>query len=99
MTNVKSLFITILISLALGGLMISGMATAAKTESGDQIVRRACTSCHTLQRVRKNLGKRPGDWWERYVSLMQQRGAKISNEERKVLVKFLSEKLAGDTLD
>lgn len=62
------------------------------------LVNERCTTCHTLSRVRQHIGKNDLAAWERYVTGMQQKGARIDDQEREIISQFLASLQSGTDL-
>jgi len=65
----------------------SGSETTAI--NGKTLLETRCTACHSLDQVVNQTGT--ADEWKSVVDSMIQRGAKLSNDEATVLVKYLAE--------
>ncbi len=53
------------------------------------IINSNCKKCHSLKRVYNNKG-RDANWWAETVSRMQNYGANLSEEEKDLIIKYLS---------
>ena len=60
--------------------------------NGEALLNDRCTKCHSLDRV-TSAKKSAGDW-EKSVSRMVGKGAKLTSEEQKVLVDYLAKTYA-----
>lgn len=76
-----------LISVALL-LIISGCTDSKNTIDPDALLESRCGACHTTDYA-KNARKSKSDW-EETVTRMMAKGAKLSPEEKKSLVKHLA---------
>jgi len=65
---------------------------AADEEEGKRIMERRCSVCHTLTRVYEAEKDREG--WEYYVERMIRMGARVTSEEKPVLIDYLTEKFS-----
>lgn len=55
----------------------------------EALLRQRCSSCHNLNRVTNKTWSQ--QQWEQNISDMIRRGARLNDEEREALVKFLAE--------
>lgn len=62
-------------------------APAGETNA-EKLLETRCTLCHTLERVAKEKADRSG--WEKIVERMKGHGAKLDDDEREVLVDYLT---------
>jgi len=69
-------------------------ATTAPTDGGDgeALLNDRCTKCHNLTRVMN--AKKTAEEWEKTVTRMVSKGAKLTNEEQQVLVDYLAKTYA-----
>ncbi|RMG61195.1 MAG: hypothetical protein D6713_00875 [Deltaproteobacteria bacterium] len=63
-------------------------AEAPAVPQGKLLVERVCTACHTLDRVNKAKKDRAG--WESTVDRMIKMGAQVTEEQKQVIVDYLS---------
>jgi hypothetical protein len=72
------------------GAQPSPAAPVGETESapGEALVEKQCATCHTLKRVEAANLDRAG--WERTVDLMIDKGARLNEAERKIVIDYLS---------
>jgi len=61
------------------------------------ILNSKCTRCHYLTRVCQELGKKTKRSWKRTINNMIRYGAKLSGEERDILLDCLGNAAPGDT--
>jgi hypothetical protein len=66
---------------------------------GKLIVKEQCTKCHNLRRVKANVGKLDMAGWADLVNKMVSNGAKLSQEEKDAVNKFLSSAPSPSALD
>jgi len=64
----------------------------ATTADGEALLNDRCTKCHNLNRVKSE--KNTADEWNRVVSSMVSKGAKLTGEEQQVLVDYLAKTYA-----
>jgi hypothetical protein len=64
------------------------VTTTSAAADGAALLNQRCTVCHDLTRVQVLRGT--ADQWNQVVSLMVQRGAKLTMDEQKVLVAYLA---------
>jgi hypothetical protein len=67
--------------------------TAAPVEEGAVLLERRCTVCHTLDRVESSQKSR--EEWESTVARMVEYGAELTDEERAVLIDYLTVTYGG----
>jgi len=60
------------------------------TIGAEALIQERCTKCHNLAPI-QNAKKTPEEW-EKTVQRMRQKGAKLSDEEAKIVIQYLSEK-------
>ncbi len=92
-----TLFVVLLAILIVGCSSAATTAAPAAGSSGSEttaidgktLLETRCTVCHSLDRVQSKSGS--ADDWKSTVDKMIQNGAKISEEEAIVLVKYLAE--------
>ena len=65
---------------------VPGSATEAVP--GEALVQKQCAICHTIERIDTANLDRAG--WERNVDLMIDKGARLNEAERKIVVDYLS---------
>lgn len=73
------------------GIGIAGSLSAAEKApaiSGTDLLEKRCSVCHPSSRPKG--AKKSPDQWEATVSRMMGKGAKLSGDEKKVLVEYLS---------
>ncbi len=70
-------------------VLISGCHIEINDSLGKALVRKRCTNCHSTASIYRR-GRSPQEWKE-LVDAMIGHGAKLTEEERKTIVKFLSE--------
>ena len=71
------------------GIAISGTAFASqKVPGGAELLESKCSECHPSARPKGF--KRSAAQWEATVTKMMAKGAKLSAEEKKILVDYLS---------
>jgi hypothetical protein len=82
-------------------LIAGGYPSAARdvNEHGKLIVQEQCTKCHNLRRVKAFIGKLDMSGWNDIVNKMVVNGAKLSQEEKDVVIKFLSSVSSPSALD
>ena len=68
----------------------SPAAPAEGTEAvpGEALVQKQCAICHTIERINAANLDRAG--WERNVDLMIDKGARLNEAERKIVIDYLS---------
>ncbi len=77
-------------------LLLVIMAWACKhpektvTSDAEGLIQERCTKCHTLAPIQK--AKKTPEEWEKTVQRMRLKGAKLSDEEAKIVIQYLSEK-------
>lgn len=72
-------------------LLIIAFAIAyADNPAAMGVLEKKCYSCHNINIVLK--AKKNKDEWEKTLDRMIDYGAKLDKEERKILIKFLTEK-------
>jgi cytochrome c5 len=59
---------------------------------GEALMNDRCTKCHNLNRVKS--AKNTADGWNRVVSNMVSKGAKLTSEEQQILVDYLAKTYA-----
>lgn len=64
---------------------------ASAEKSPEEMLKRYCTVCHNLERVRKAVGNRDQQGWTDYISRMQGKGASITDREKSQLATFLGD--------
>ncbi len=57
--------------------------------SGQTLLEERCASCHSVEKVTRETGTY--EEWDKIVDTMISRGAKLTDEERAVLVQFLAD--------
>ncbi len=80
---------------------LSGLSQPASSPAaleGGALVRQHCAVCHNLDRVKGHLGENDEAAWLAYISRMQQKGSRISDQEKAVAAKFLAGLKPGDGL-
>ena len=101
----KTIIITMVLVLTLG-IVLTACGSKTKTEAtqppavkataapatggsdGQALLNDRCTKCHGLERVTS--AHKSADQWTQAVSKMVQNGAKLSADEQKVLVDYLT---------
>ena len=82
-----------IVSCSSGGSAPAPAADSSSSESttidGKALLESRCTVCHSLDRVQSKSAT--ADQWQSTVNKMIQNGAKLSEEEAVVLVKYLAE--------
>lgn len=66
--------------------VVPGSATEAAP--GEALVQKQCATCHTIKRIEAANLDRAG--WERTVDLMIDKGARLNEAERRVVIDYLS---------
>ena len=91
---------SVVAGLAAAFMVVSVFSTvdAGEYAEGRTLVQASCTSCHNLKRVQSKIGKRDAGAWNDYVIRMQGKGAKVTDSEREIIVKFLSSLESGKDL-
>ncbi|MBJ6724925.1 hypothetical protein [Geomesophilobacter sediminis] len=70
-------------------LLLSGSAFAGAFSSGPALLEQRCAVCHPTSKV-KVLKRTPAQW-DAIVTGMVKKGAKLSPDEKKTLVKYLAD--------
>lgn len=73
-------------------------AGAEQYGEGRALLQERCTTCHNLNRVQRKIGKYSTEAWDEYVVRMQKKGARVTDSEKDVIVKFLSNLQSGEDL-
>jgi len=60
------------------------------TSNAEALIRERCTKCHTLAPIQS--AKKTPEEWEKTVQRMRLKGAKLSDEEAKIVIQYLSQK-------
>jgi hypothetical protein len=71
-----------------GGRTETPSPTQAPAADGATLLRERCTVCHTLERVES--AHKSAEEWEQTVSRMIGRGARLTAEEKTVLLEYLA---------
>jgi hypothetical protein len=79
------LFLILLIA-ACGGAAPSG---DKELGDGETLLQERCTVCHSLNRVEQ--AQKSSEEWQQNVTRMMNKGAKLSEHEKTVLVEYLTE--------
>ena len=80
----KSLFLSLAIAVGLSGIC----ATTTLAEDGAALLEQRCSVCHPSERPKS--AKKTPEQWEATVSRMIGKGAKLTVDEKKILVEYLS---------
>lgn len=83
-----SVFVFFLFSIVL-------ISSAANVSASDDLVSSKCSTCHSLDKVCKDIGKKDLKGWTRTVKHMQAMGAEINDAQVKEISKTLAESEAG----
>ncbi len=81
------------ISIMIAALLISGVAVYAGEETktdAKALFEKKCIQCHTLDRPRSKK-KTEKEWSETVMRMKNVNGAPITDEEAKIIIKYLSE--------
>ena len=79
----------IILTVVAAGIAISGTAFASqKAPGGAELLESRCSECHPSARPKGF--KRTAAQWEATVTKMMAKGAKLSAEEKKILVDYLT---------
>ncbi|HDR15013.1 MAG TPA: hypothetical protein ENN79_05940 [Desulfobacteraceae bacterium] len=81
-------------------LLVSILSNAGAEQYGEgrALLQERCTSCHNLNRVQRKIGEYNAEAWDEYVARMQKKGARVTDSEKDVIVKFLSALESGKDL-
>ncbi len=79
----------LLVCLALVFLACGFGIAADKGPDGKSLLEERCSVCHSADRPKSK--KKTPEQWEATVSRMMSKGARLSAEEKEVLVKYLAE--------
>ena len=88
--------------IAISAMIAGGHPPLAQDASdpGKLIVQDQCTKCHNLRRVKAYIGKKiDRSGWTELVNKMVQNGAKLTQEEKDAVIKFLSSVSSPSALD
>jgi len=80
----KGLLLCLAVTFGLAGIC----AAAAPTEDGTVLLEKRCSVCHPSERPKT--AKKTPEQWEATVTRMIGKGAKLTADEKKVLVDYLS---------
>ncbi len=81
----------------LGGWLAVGVALAEEPPAR-ALIKSRCTRCHTLKRVEFMVGVKNRAAWQKTVSHMVAKGARLNQAEMKAVVDYLSGLEKGDKL-
>lgn len=80
----KTMITAVAVSMALSGISFA----AAKAPAGEELLEKRCSVCHPSARSKGV--KKTAEEWESTVTRMIRKGAKLSGDEKKALVDYLS---------
>lgn len=82
------------------GFLVSMVPDAVAEQYGEgrALLQERCTSCHNLNRVKRKIGEYNAGEWDEYVTRMQKKGARVTDSEKEIIVKFLSTLESGKDL-
>lgn len=87
-----SLFVT-------GTLLLSGaLMASAQSKDGSGLTVTKCSSCHTLKRVCRSLGKKDLSGWQKTNERMVKKGMTASDAELAVINKYLADAKPGNDI-
>ena len=66
----------------------TALSPTASALDGEALLQARCTVCHTLDRVKQ--AKKTSDQWDQTVASMIGKGAKLTDDEKAVLVDYLA---------
>ena len=73
-----------------GTIMMTGvLATSAQARDTTGLVLAKCSSCHTMKRVCRGLGKKDLAAWERTNARMVKKGMTVTDAELAIINKYL----------
>lgn len=76
--------------ICMSALMCVSIGTAQETDPGERIMNASCqTNCHTVRSIQTQAMDAAA--WTKSVETMIDKGAKVSNEDKPVLVRYLAE--------
>jgi len=68
-------------------LLFAGFLYAVDDKSG--LVTGKCDTCHSIDKICKNIGKKDSSAWEKTIDRMIKKGAKVSGDEKKEILAYL----------
>lgn len=86
--QVKILLITIMAVIFLITACSSTSTTSTNTLDGSTLLQERCTVCHNLSRVER--AKHTPEEWQTTVNRMIGKGAKLTSDEKTLLIEYLS---------
>lgn len=81
----------IVLTAVAGIIAMTGMSFAAekvKTASGSELLEKHCSACHPSTRAKE--AKKTSKQWEATVTRMMEKGAELTADEKKILIKYLA---------
>jgi len=78
----------VMLSVLVASIGLSGVSTASEKASGSDLLEKRCSVCHPSERAKSE--KMNKAQWEATVKRMVEKGAKLSSDEKKTLIDYLS---------
>ena len=82
------------LSFVMAFIIISAVALFA-ADKGESLTVSKCSSCHKTEKFCKHLGTKDAAGWTKVIEGMIKKGAKINNDEKKVIADYLSKLAKG----